>query len=326
MDRLMPGLCPDNATLAGDRRRSYVRPFLAREASMALRFKQVDVFTDMPFAGNPVAVVLDADGLDDASMQRIATWTNLSETTFVLRPNKSGADYRVRIFTPVSELPFAGHPTLGTAHAALEAGVVTARDGRLVQECGVGLVNLGLIGEGPRRTLTLDLPPATSRDLAASEVAALVAVLRASVKDAPTPRIVDVGPRWIVAQLADAGAVVGLQPDLTRMVALSQKLNATGVTVFGRHPAGTPAAIEVRSFAPASGVNEDPVCGSGNGCVAVVVRDGGLTEAIGRRYVAAQGCRVGRNGRIQVDIDPGGTVRLGGHCVTCVDGALVTPA
>lgn len=289
---------------------------------MSLRFKQVDVFTDKPFAGNPVAVVLGADGLDGATMQRIANWTNLSETTFVLKPTQAGADYRVRIFTPANELPFAGHPTLGTAHAALEAGMVTARDGRLVQECTVGLVNLSIAGEGRARTLTLQLPPATSHDLAPDDVEALSSVLGAPVERTPPPRLIDVGPRWIVAQLADAAAVIGLRPDLPRMMALERRLGGTGVTVFGCHPAGGPAAIEVRSFAPSSGVNEDPVCGSGNGCVAVFVRDSGLIDRLGRCYVASQGCRVGRDGRVRVDIDAQGMVRLGGQCVTCVDGTL----
>ncbi|HJQ56173.1 MAG TPA: PhzF family phenazine biosynthesis isomerase, partial [Vineibacter sp.] len=153
-------------------------------------------------------------------------------------------------------------------------------------------------------------------------IESLAQALGAPVNATPTPRIIDVGPRWIVAQMADAATVIGLQPDMARVAAHGNAVNATGVTVFGRHPPAGPAAIEVRTFAPGSGVIEDPVCGSGNGCVAVFVRDSGLTEALGRRYVAAQGCRVGRNGRIQVEIDGHGVVRLGGHCVTCVDGTL----
>jgi PhzF family phenazine biosynthesis protein len=295
---------------------------LSREAGMQLRFKQVDVFTGKPFAGNPVAVVLDADGLDDTTMQRIANWTNLSETTFVLKPTQAGADYRVRIFTPRTELPFAGHPTLGTAHAVLDAGLATPREGRLVQECGAGLVNLSVSGSGRDQVLTLELPPAAARDLAAADVRELAAVLGAPVEGAPAPRIIDVGPRWIVARLHDAAAVSALRPDLAAMAALETRLDATGVTVLGLYPSGGPAAIEVRSFAPSGGIPEDPVCGSGNGCVAVFARDGGLLEALGRRYVASQGRQVGRAGRVQVEIDGHGIVRLGGQCVTCVDGTL----
>ncbi len=289
---------------------------------MSYRFKQVDVFTAEPFAGNPVAVILDADGLDGAAMQRIANWTNLSETTFVLKPQQAGADYRVRIFTPRQELPFAGHPTLGTAHAVLDAGVAVARDGRLVQECNVGLVNLAASGAGAERVLTLELPPATPHALAPADLDELSSVLGAPMAPSPSPCLIDVGPRWIVARLQDAAAVAGLRPDLARMMALETRLGATGVTVFGLHPSGGPAAIEVRSFAPSSGVNEDPVCGSGNGCVAVLARDGGLLDALGRRYVAAQGGQVGRAGRVMVEIDGHGIVRLGGQCVTCVDGML----
>jgi len=289
---------------------------------MSFRFKQVDVFTGKPFAGNPVAVILDADDLDSESMQRIANWTNLSETTFVLKPTQAGADYRVRIFTPARELPFAGHPTLGTAHAVLDAGVAAPREGRLVQQCDVGLVNLSLSGSGRERVLTLELPPATVRDVGSGDVDELASALGAPVGQAPAPRIIDVGPRWLVTRLHDAAAVVGLQPDLPRVAALTRRVEATGVTVFGLYPPGGPATIEVRSFAPSDGVDEDPVCGSGNGCVAVFARDGGLLEALGRRYVASQGCRLGRAGRVQVEIDGHGIVRLGGQCVTCVDGVL----
>jgi PhzF family phenazine biosynthesis protein len=289
---------------------------------MSLRFKQVDVFTGKPFAGNPVAVILDADALDGATMQRIANWTNLSETTFVLKPRQAGADYRVRIFTPREELPFAGHPTLGTAHAVLDAGVATAREGRLVQECNVGLVNLASSGTGAERVLTLELPPATPRALAPADLEELSAVLGVPVAPAPAPCLIDVGPRWIVTRLHDAAAVTALRPDLARMAALETRLGATGITVFGLYPPGGPAAIEVRSFAPSGGINEDPVCGSGNGCVAVFARDGGLLDALGHRYVASQGGQVGRAGRVQVEIDGHGIVRLGGQCVTCVDGVL----
>jgi PhzF family phenazine biosynthesis protein len=289
---------------------------------MPYRFKQVDVFTGKPFAGNPVAVILDADDLDGEAMQRIANWTNLSETTFVLKPSQAGADYRVRIFTPARELPFAGHPTLGTAHAVLDAGVAAAREGRLVQQCDVGLVNLSLSGSGSERVVTLELPPATVRDVAPADIDELASALGAPVGRAPAPRVVDVGPRWLVTRLHDAASVVGLRPDLGRVAALTGRLDATGVTVFGLYPPGGPAAIEVRSFAPGDGVNEDPVCGSGNGCVAVFARDGGLLDALGHRYVASQGCQLGRAGRVQVEIDGHGIVRLGGQCVTCVDGTL----
>lgn len=289
---------------------------------MALKFKQVDVFTATPFKGNPVAVVFGADALDTAQMQRIAHWTNLSETTFLLKPTQEGATHRVRIFTPQSELPFAGHPTLGTAHAAIEGGMVTPKDGKLVQECRMGLVGLTVAGEGAQRTITLDLPNTRTRVLDAAEIAEMEVVLGAPVEHAPPPRVIDVGPKWITALMKDAAVVRAVKPDLVRMPAFEKKVGGTGVVIFGRHPNGGAAAVEVRAFAPSDGVPEDPVCGSGNGCVAVFIRDSELIDAIGRRYAASQGFCVGRDGRISVDIAADGAVKLGGHCVTVVDGSI----
>lgn len=289
---------------------------------MTLKFKQVDVFTATPFKGNPVAVIFGADALDTAQMQRIAHWTNLSETTFLLKPTQAGATHRVRIFTPQSELAFAGHPTLGTAHAAIEGGVVTPKNGKLVQECRMGLVGLTVAGEGAQRTITLDLPKTKTRILDDAEIAEMEAVLGAPVEHAPPPRVIDVGPKWITALMKDAAAVRAVKPDLARMPDFEKKVGGTGIVVFGRHPNGGPAAVEVRAFAPSDGVPEDPVCGSGNGCVAVFIRDSGLIDAIGRRYAASQGFCVGRDGRIAVDIGTDGAVKLGGHCVTVVDGSI----
>lgn len=285
------------------------------------RFKQVDVFTDRPFGGNPVAVVIGAEDLDAAAMQRIANWTNLSETTFLLRPTCDDADYRVRIFTPRSELPFAGHPTLGTAHAALEAGLAKPRDGALVQECGAGLVPLRIRGDGAGRQIALQLPPARSQHLSDEEVAALETALVAPVLRDPRARLLDVGPRWIVAQLADAAAVHALSPDFAAVMRLDARLRSTGITVFGAHPAGGDAAYQVRSFAPSEGIAEDPVCGSGNGCVAAFLRD---TAAPGATltYTASQGEALGRSGRIHVEIDATGRILVGGQCVTCIEGEI----
>ena len=288
---------------------------------MKRSYKVVDAFSSRPFLGNPVAVVLDAEGLDTAAMQAIARWTNLSETTFVLPPTMPEADYRLRIFTPRSELPFAGHPTLGTAHAVLEAGRVAPRDGRLVQECGVGLVDLTVEGEGAPRRITLGLPPATVMPLQADDVAELEAILGQRVNADAAPSVVNVGAVWAVAQLADATRVLDLKPDFQRSAEFERRLGLTGVTVFGARGDGE-AEIEVRSFAPSCGVEEDPVCGSGNGSVAVFRRDHGLLPAGGADYVAAQGRRVGRDGRIVVKVDAAGRVSIGGACVTCVDGTL----
>jgi PhzF family phenazine biosynthesis protein len=285
--------------------------------------KVVDVFTTRPLLGNPVAVVLDAEGLDTEAMQAIARWTNLSETTFLLPPERAGADYRLRIFTPAAELPFAGHPTLGSAHAALEAGRVTPRDGRLVQDCAAGLVTVTVTvtGEGADRRLTLDLPPAKVTLLTPTEVSELDAVLGRPVLRTAPPARIDVGPVWIVAELADAAAVIGLEPDLARSAALERSLGATGVTVFGRH-AGGDADIEVRSFAPSSGIAEDPVCGSGNGCVAVFRRHHGQLPAGGTSWRAAQGRRCARDGQVAVAVEVTGRIGIGGACVTTFEGRL----
>jgi len=269
---------------------------------MALRFKQVDVFTAKPFLGNPVAVVIGAEELDGAQMQRIAGWTNLSETTFLLKSSK--ADYRLRIFTPRHELPFAGHPTIGSAHAALESGFVS-RKRKLVQECGAGLIELSVEDDG--RIFLKGPPPKTQR-------------LDTQIPSIPlkpaTPVVkVDVGPVWVIGEMTDAAALAALKPDMAALAEWSLSLGVSGATVFA--PAGESAsAIHVRSFAPAHAIPEDPVCGTGNLSVAAFVE-----KRFGPEYVARQGMQMGRDGRVFVRVGPQG-VYLGGHAVTCVDGTL----
>jgi PhzF family phenazine biosynthesis protein len=274
-----------------------------------VRFKQVDVFTRVPFRGNPVAVVLDGKGFSTEEMQHIACWTNLSETTFVLPPTSGKADYLLRIFTPRMELPFAGHPTIGSAHAVLEGGIAKARDGRLRQECGAGILELQVEGE----TLWLDSPKGT--ETAFSEASALEKMLGAKVKGAPV--IMNIGPRWLVAELGDAGAVDALAPDLPAVAALSERLEIGGVTVYGAASAGK-AAIHVRSFAPAHGIPEDPVCGSGNISVAAYLRKAGRLAG---GYVARQGMQMGRDGQVSIRYE-GDKILIGGSAVTCVEGVL----
>ena len=266
------------------------------------RFKQVDVFTDTPFRGNPVAVVIGSEELDSVSMQRIACWTNLSETTFLLKSAK--ADYRLRIFTPRQELPFAGHPTIGSAHAALESGFVP-RKKRLVQECAAGLIELSVEDDG---RIFLKGP------------AAKVQVLEKQIPSIPLvpgARVmrIDVGPIWVVAEVSDAGSLAALKPDMTALAEWSEALGVTGTTVFAPS-ADAVSKIHVRSFAPAHGVPEDPVCGSGNLSVAIYVG-----KRFGASYVARQGMQLGRDGRVSVRIHDNG-VEIGGHAVTCVDGEL----
>ena len=279
----------------------------------ARAFQQVDVFTAVPFKGNPVAVVLDGDELSDALMQSIAAWTNLSETTFVCAPTDPRADYRLRIFTPRRELPFAGHPTIGSAHAALRHGLKPRTEGRLVQECVKGLVEVQIDGD----RLFLALPEPQFCEPSPPQIASVADGLRIGPADIQRASIVDVGPVWFTVQLASGDAVRALVPDMGKLAALSMGL--TGVNVFGLYPPGAGADLEVRSFAPAENVPEDPVCGSGNGCVAALVR---RDHVLGTStYVASQGRCLGRDGRVAVRFD-GGTIWLGGHAVTCVEGLL----
>lgn len=270
----------------------------------------VDVFTERPLLGNPVAVVLEADALDPATMQRVAAWTNLSETTFVLRP-PDGADWRVRIFTPRLELPFAGHPTLGTAHAVLAHGGVPPGPRALRQACAAGVLPVERDAGG---RLWVRVPPARVADAGAAVAGALAAALGVPARE---PRVVDVGAVWLVARLADDAAVRGLRPDLAAVAAVAAEAGATaGVTVFA---AGDP--LVVRSFAPGAGVPEDPVCGSGNAAVAGWRVAGG--EVAGpAAWTASQGREVGRDGRVAVRVDADGGVWVGGHAVTVAAGEL----
>jgi len=274
-----------------------------------LPFKQVDVFTGHALNGNPVAVVLRADELAVERMQALANWTNLSETTFVLRPTQPGADYRLRIFTSRAELPFAGHPTLGSAHALIEAGAVTPRNGSLVQECAIGQVKLSLHRD--THEISLELPRVIVTPVAPALQAELRNALGASIVGEAI--LVDVGPKWVTAELTAASAVAALHPDLAHIERISLALGASGVTVFGR----TADQTEVRSFAPAHGVPEDPVCGSGNGAVAVFLRATGRAGG----YVARQGRCVGRDGHVRIAMDDS-AIHLGGRCVTVIDGSI----
>jgi PhzF family phenazine biosynthesis protein len=285
-------------------------------------FKQVDVFTNVPYFGNPVAVVMEAQGLTDKQMQRIANWTNLSETTFVLPPTKAGADYLVRIFTPQSELPFAGHPTLGTAHALLEAGRITPKDGKLVQECGAGLVELLVkptTDSSPVIAFTLPTPRLTA--LTNLQIDEMSAILGAPLLRENEPKLVNVGPVWAVAQMPSAQAVLDLRPDFVRMAEFDRGNKAAGIVVYGAYGEGANAEIEVRAFAPSLGVNEDPVCGSGNGSAAAFIRDAGQVGLFGTTYRSTQGQVVGRAGKLSITFD-GDAIRVGGQSVTCVTGTI----
>ncbi len=259
-----------------------------------MRFAQVDVFSEVPYRGNPVAVLLDADHLDDHRMLEIARWTNLSETTFVVAPEHPDADYRVRIFTPFGELPFAGHPTLGTAHAWLEHGGV-ARRSSIVQECAVGLITVRTDDR-----LAFRAPPTLRTGPLESEVLAQVeAVIDAEIID---HQWVDNGPGWAAVQLADAAAVRAVTPDF-------RELGDIKLGLVGLHPEGSECALEVRALF--NGI-EDPVTGSLNASLAQWFYRAGKID---HDYLASQG-----TGRVSVSRDEQDEVWVGGATVTCFSG------
>jgi PhzF family phenazine biosynthesis protein len=274
---------------------------------VARPFSQVDVFTSIPYRGNPVAVVLDGDGLPTEQMQRVAHWMNLSETTFVLPPVAPGADYRVRIFTPVAELPFAGHPTLGTCHAWLAAGGTPQEPGVIVQECAAGLVTLRRTPDG----LAFAAPPVLRDGPVDGELLARIAsVLRIDQSAIVDASWADNGPGWIAVLLDSAEAVLAVRPGPTDL----------DLGVAGPYPAGSPTAFEVRAFFPKDGILvEDPVTGSLNASLAAWLLRTGRASA---PYVASQGTALGRAGRVHISRDADGTIWVAGGTVTCVSGQV----
>ena len=275
---------------------------------MQRRFSQLDVFTATPLLGNPLAVVHDGSGLSDDQMAAFARWTNLSETTFLLPPTDAAADYRVRIFTPAQELPFAGHPTLGSCHAWLAGGGQPRRDGEVVQQCGVGLVRIRR--DGTR--LAFAAPPLRRSGPADVSTRAHVArSLRVAETALRGVQWVDNGPGWVGVLLPDAAAVLALKPDFAAMGELK-------VGVVGPYPAGGECAFEVRAFVPALSVPEDPVTGSLNAGLALWLIDAGLAPAA---YVASQGRALGRAGRVHVQ-RLGSDTWIGGDVCTVVTGTV----
>jgi len=280
---------------------------------MLRRFQQVDVFGARPFSGNPLAVVLDAQGLAAEGLQTLARWTNLSETAFLLPASAPTADYRVRIFTPARELSFAGHPTLGSCHAWLTAGGKPRQPDRIVQECGAGLVPIRRGDDG----LAFAAPPLLrSGPVEAGFVKQLASVLgvdRGQIVDA---QWVDNGPGWVAVLLADAATVLALEPDLGRHPA-----GSLDIGVVGPYPEGSECAFEVRAMFrdEQGGTREDPVTGSLNASLAEWLLATGRARA---PYVASQGTRLGRIGRPRIDQDAAGKVWVGGTTFTCISGEI----
>ena len=280
------------------------------------RFSQLDVFTTVPLRGNPLAVVHDAAGLSDHQMAEIARWTNLSETSFLLPPDDVQADYKLRIYTPGGELPFAGHPTLGSCHAWLAAGGVPRDAGTVVQQCGVGLVRVrhdgaAAHGAGPARLAFAAPALRRSGPVEATLRAQVVAAL--GLPDTALRQLewIDNGPGWMAALLPDAATVLALQPDFAAMAGLT-------LGVIGAYPAGSECQFEVRAFVPGLGVREDPVTGSLNAGLAQWLIGAGLAPD---HYVAAQGAALGRAGRVFVDRE-GADIWIGGAVCAVVSGTI----
>jgi PhzF family phenazine biosynthesis protein len=270
-------------------------------------FRQVDVFTATPYTGNPVAVVLDAAGLSTEEMQRFANWTNLSETTFVLPPEDPGADYRVRIFTPSVELPFAGHPTLGTCHAWLADGGAPRQADAAVQECGAGLVT---VRTAPERLAFAAPPLLRSGPVEESLVERIASLLRIDRGEILDAQWADNGPGWVAVLLGSGDAVLAIRPGRVDL----------SVGVVGPYPEGAPAAFEVRAFFPKGEETvEDPVTGSLNASLAEWLL---RTERAETPYVASQGTALGRSGRVHLSRSDDGTIWVGGDTVTCVEGEV----
>jgi len=304
-------------------------------------FKQVDVFTAQAYLGNALAVVLDGEGLGDADMQRFARWTNLSETTFLLPPTEPTADYRVRIFTPGGELPFAGHPTLGSCHAWLEAGGQPQTAGCVVQQCAKGLVQIAREADAAGR-LAFAAPALQRSTQAPDLLAALTAALGITPAQVLAAQSLDNGPVWFSLLLDSPATVLQLSPDHAQLARLGVKVGVAGIypeaadqgsesplirranreaAAFGTRSVGSAAPrLEVRAFAAATGINEDPVTGSLNASLAQwLIGDGLLPE----QYIASQGLNIGRAGQVHVRRDAGGQVWVGGDSVTCVKGEVL---
>jgi PhzF family phenazine biosynthesis protein len=312
-------------------------------------FKQVDVFTAQAYLGNALAVVLDGEGLSDADMQRFARWTNLSETTFLLPPTDAAADYRVRIFTPGGELPFAGHPTLGSCHAWLEAGGQAQSAERVVQQCAKGLVQITReAGTGASSAssfagrLAFAAPLLQRSTPAAAELAEVTAALGITQAQVLAAQSLDNGPVWFSLLLDSPATVLQLTPDHAKLARLGVKVGVAGIypeaadegsdsplirranreaAAFGARSVGSAAPrLEVRAFAAATGINEDPVTGSLNASLAQwLIGDGLLPD----QYIASQGLNIGRAGQVHVRRDSGGQVWVGGDSVTCVKGEVL---
>ena len=293
---------------------------------MPRRYVQLDVFASRPGAGNPLAVVLDADGLDDAAMQAIARWTRLPETTFVFPAVSGDASYRIRIFSPRREVPFAGHPSVGTAHAVLDAGLATPRDGVLVQDGIAGKLPLRVSGEGAGRTIAVRVPRARVQEIATAGDPRLAGALAGLALGTLPPVLMDGGRRWWLAELASEAELRGAQPNWNAIVELADATDSMGLFVYAR--SDDPVYYyAVRAFVGAPAQFEDAASGAANATLAawLAERDA-LPDLPGGFYRVSQGREVGHDAIIELGIDEAGDVWSGGRAVAVVTGNLDWPA
>jgi PhzF family phenazine biosynthesis protein len=286
------------------------------------RYLQLDVFADRPGAGNPLAVVLDTDGLDDAAMQAIARWTRLPETTFVFAPTVAGASYRVRMFSPQREVPFAGHPSVGTAFAVLDAGLATADDGRLLQEGIAGTLPLSVEGDGERRTIAVRTPRTEVVEVAGRSDPRLSAAVAPLPPGRLPPALADGGRRWWLVEVADEGALRAVQPDWPAIAALARETSSMGVCAYARTAPGGDYDLAVRAFVGASGPFEDAASGAANAVLASWLAHNDALPGRDGRYVASQGREVGADARLQLRVDADGQVWSGGRVRPVVRGTI----
>ncbi|UZW62150.1 PhzF family phenazine biosynthesis protein [Lysobacter enzymogenes] len=286
------------------------------------RYLQLDVFADRPGAGNPLAVVLDAEGLDDAAMQAIARWTRLPETTFVFAPTQPGASYRIRMFSPRREVPFAGHPSVGTACVVLEAGLAAPVDGVLVQEGVAGLLPLSVSGEGEARTIAVRTPRARVVETAAAADPRLAAALRGLPLGALPPALMDGGRRWWLAQLRDEAALRAAQPDWAAIGGLAERTESMGLCAFARADAGQDYDLVVRAFVGAPAQFEDAASGAANATLAAWLKHNDALPGRDGRYTVSQGREVGFDARLQLRLDADGEVWSGGRVSNVVRGQI----
>lgn len=289
-----------------------------------LRYLQLDVFAQRAGSGNPLGVVLGAESWSGQRMQGFAAWTNLVETTFVLAPTEPDASYRLRIFTPSREIAFAGHPSIGSAFAALRAGFCVAHDGQLIQQCDAGLLPIMVEGERDDRMLSISVPAAHIEQASARDLGEVSRILAGLALGPLPPGLVSGGRRWWLAELADENQLRAWKPPFADIAALAQRSDTLGLCLFARSN-DPDFDLVVRAFPAGAGIVEDPASGAANALIAAYIAALEPHGKLRRGYRANQGRELGRDALLTLRIEGDGRVWVGGHCVVVIDGSLVWP-